>query len=234
MNAEQAARLPGRYGLPRWTCVIFDLDGTIVDSAPGVIGSIEHAFRRAGLEAPPASELRRWLGPPMLQSLRETAGLDEETAQAVHAYFRANYDASGVLRSEAYYGLPGLLDRLGVAGMPLAIATAKPEAPALVLLGHLGLSSHFSVVSGASFDEGRSSKLEILGEALRRLAERGVDVSKAVVIGDRHHDIEAAAEFGLAAIFVTWGYGDLDEARGALAIADSPEALEVLLTSGRV
>lgn len=216
-----------------FSCVIFDLDGTLVDSAAGVIGSIEHAFREEGIEPPPPSELGRWLGPPMMDSLRERAGLDEESARAVHNRYRADYDTAGVLRSTIYEGVDDLLSRLRVADFTLAIATAKPHEPTLLLLEHLGLTQYFTAICGAAPGDGRSTKLDVLDATLRMLRGGGVDVARAVVVGDRHHDIQAAAARSVAAIFVTWGYGEAEEAKGASAIAASPGALEALLMAGR-
>ncbi|NYI42446.1 HAD hydrolase-like protein [Demequina lutea] len=213
-----------------YSSVLFDLDGTIADSAPGVVGSVQEAFARSGLEAPPLSELMTWLGPPMLFSLCERAGLEEETAQHVLTHYRAHYDSIGLLNAEPYPGVRDVLLALNAAGVPLAIATSKPEGPARAMLDHLELTGHFAVVRGAMDSAGRSSKRDVLAAALDGLAEGNLLGNRPAMIGDRHHDIGAAVELGVASIFATWGYGTVDEAAGASAIATTPlDLIELLL-----
>lgn len=220
-----------RGGDASWTAVIFDLDGTICDSAPGVVGSIIHAFLVADLAPPPRSELLTWLGPPMLTSLRDY-GLPELDARRVHEFYRQHYDTEGVLESTAFSGMPGLLARLSAAGVPLAIATSKPEAPTRLLLDHLELTQYFHVVQGARPDSHLDSKPAILAESLRLLSEAGADVASPVMVGDRHHDVDAARALGISSIFVLWGYGSLDESRGSSAVAASIVELADLLGVG--
>jgi phosphoglycolate phosphatase len=213
-----------------YSSVLFDLDGTITDSAPGVVGSVQEAFLRSGLEAPPLSELMTWLGPPMLLSLRERAGLEEETAQHVLSHYRAHYDSMGFLNAQPYPGVKEVLHALNAAGIPLAIATSKPEGPARAMLDHLELSGHFAVIRGAMDSESRSSKRDVLTAALDGLADANLLGDRPAMIGDRHHDIGAAVSLGVASIFAQWGYGTVDEAAGAAAIATTPlDLIELLL-----
>ena len=209
--------------------VIFDLDGTIADSAPGVVGSVQVAFQRIGIEAPPLSELMTWLGPPMIQSLRTRALLDEHTAQRVLAEYRTHYDSVGVFDAQVFAGMLPVLDALASAGIPLAVATSKPEGPALAMLEHLGLTRRFAAVRGASEPDGRSSKRDVLASALAALADAGKRGDAPVMIGDRHHDIGAAGALGIASVFTPWGYGTVEEAEGATAVVAHPSELIPLL-----
>jgi phosphoglycolate phosphatase len=212
-----------------WSCAVFDLDGTIADSVDGVVGSLRVAFAAADIAAPPDDVMRSWVGPPMIESLRRSAGLDERDAQRVLRHYRAHYDTIGVLDSPFFPRIPELLSTLADSRLPMAIATSKPEAPTRLLAERLDIVKYFAVISGASTSDGRTDKLTILAHALDGLAKLGFDTSRPVMVGDRHHDIDAAVSLGISAIFVTWGYGEASEGRGAAATASSPDELEALL-----
>ncbi|HEY0259926.1 MAG TPA: HAD hydrolase-like protein, partial [Lacisediminihabitans sp.] len=113
--------------------------------------------------------------------------------------------------------------------LPLALATSKPELAAITALEHYGLADYFDVITGASEDEVRSSKADVVGEALVRLAAIGADVSRPVLVGDRDYDVEGAGVHGVPTIFAEWGYGSPAEAAGAIAIARSTAELKTLL-----
>jgi phosphoglycolate phosphatase len=218
------------HAVRAYSCVVFDFDGTIADSAAGVVGSVQEAFARSGREAPPLSELMTWLGPPMLSSLRERANLDDDAAQQVLTLYRAHYDSMGVFNTRLYPGVADVLTALDAAGVPLAIATSKPEGPARAALEHLGVTARFAVIRGAKDTEGRSSKRDVLASALAALADSDLLGNLPVMVGDRHHDIGAASELGVASIFAQWGYGTSGEATGATAIASTPlDLMELLL-----
>ena len=115
------------------------------------------------------------------------------------------------------------------AGVPLSLATSKPESLAKLILVDLGVAELFTEITGASEDEVRSKKADVVAEALRRLAADGADLSRPVMIGDRIHDIHGAAEHEVPTIYVTWGYGSLAETAGAVAVVDTPAQLYPLL-----
>ena len=212
-----------------WTCVLFDLDGTITDSAPGITKSIAATFAAMGLPIPTPAELVEYVGPPLLDAFRDFAHLNEATAREALALYRANYYDDGAFDSAVFPGVRGVLQRLTAAGIPLGVATSKPERQAKRILEHFGLSEYFTVIAGASEDEVRSSKADVLTEALRRLTDLGVDLSQTVLVGDRSHDIEGALEHDLPAIMVEWGYGSPAEAAGAIAVVHSTDQLSSLL-----
>ena len=212
-----------------WTCVLFDLDGTLTDSAPGITGSLAHMFETLGLPVPTPAELVEYVGPPLLDSLQSMAGFDEAAARAALTVYRADYAAHGALDSAVFPGIRGLLERLHAAGIPLAIATSKPETQATRILEHFGLATYFDVITGATDDESRSAKADVVAEALRRLTERGVALDHTVMVGDRQYDVEGAAEHGLPTILVEWGYGSPAEAAGAIAVVHSADQLSALL-----
>lgn len=212
-----------------WTCILFDLDGTLTDSAPGITASLARMFETLGLPVPTPADLVEYVGPPLLDSLQSMAGFDEPGARAALAVYRADYAAHGAFDSAVFPGIRGLLQRLRAAGIPLAVATSKPEAQATRILEHFDLAQYFDVIAGATDDESRSAKADVVAEALRRLTDLGVALDHTVMVGDRQYDVEGAGEHGLPTILVEWGYGSPAEAAGAIAVVHSADQLNALL-----
>lgn len=212
-----------------YTAVLFDLDGTIVDSAPGITATLAQTFERMGLPVPSPADLLAYVGPPIMDSFRDLAGFDLDQAGQALDIYRPLYLATGALDATVYPGIEEVLLRIQGAGLPLSLATSKPETPAQAVLDHYHLTHYFDELTGASDDEVRSRKADVVAEALRRLRLRGADLARPVMIGDRSHDIEGAAEDGVPTIFVTWGYGAPAEQAGAVAVvADASELLREL------
>lgn len=212
-----------------WTCVLFDLDGTLTDSAPGITGSLVSMFEDLGRPVPSPAELVEYVGPPLLDSLVKFAGMDEDEARAALAVYRTHYAQHGAFDSAVFPGIRGLLERLHASGIPLAIATSKPESQATRILEHFGLAKYFTVITGASEDESRIAKADVVEEALRRLTAQSVDLDHTVMVGDRQYDVEGAGAHGLPTILVEWGYGSPAEAAGAIAVVHSADQLRSLL-----
>ncbi|MBW4031171.1 MAG: HAD hydrolase-like protein [Acidobacteria bacterium] len=208
-----------------YSAVLFDLDGTIVDSAPGITATLAYTFERLGLPVPTPAALLAWVGPPIMDSFRDLAGLDLADAHRALDIYREKYLAGGAYDATVYPGVGEALRAIHAAGIPLSLATSKPETPARAVLEHFHLIEPFDHLTGASDDEVRSAKKDVVEEALRRLAGSGADLSTPVLVGDRHHDVEGAASHGVPTIFVTWGYGSPGEAAGAFAVVDTPEQL---------
>jgi phosphoglycolate phosphatase len=212
-----------------YSAILFDLDGTITDSAPGITSTLSYTFERMGL--PPASpeELLHYVGPPIMDSFRDRAGMTPEQCLLALEIYRERYLSVGALDSSVYPGMPRVLQRVSESDRRVSLATSKPETPALLMLTHFELAQYFDVITGASDDEVRSSKQDVVAEALARLTALGADMSNPVLVGDRFHDVEGAAVNGVPTIFVTWGYGSAAEQVGAVAVASSPDELEALL-----
>ncbi|QHC57183.1 HAD hydrolase-like protein [Rathayibacter sp. VKM Ac-2760] len=212
-----------------WSCILFDLDGTITDSAPGITGTLVDTFVELGRPVPTPAELLAYVGPPLLDAFRELGGMSVDEAQAALVVYRRRYNAGGLFDSSVYPGLPGVLASIAAAGIPLSLATSKPESAATRVLEHYGLAQYFTIICGASEDEVRSAKADVVEEALRRLREIGVDLSSPVMVGDREHDVHGAAAHGVPTIMVEWGYGSPLEAVGTIALATGADELQALL-----
>jgi phosphoglycolate phosphatase len=208
-----------------YSAVLLDLDGTIVDSASGITDSLAHTYEQLGLPVPSPARMLEWVGPPIMDSFRDLAGLDPEESQRALELYRDHYLGSGNAFAPAYSAIVDVLRAISEAGVPLSLATSKPEGTARAMLDRLGIVELFTEITGSSDDETRSRKADVVAEALRRLAARGTDISRAVMVGDRRHDIEGAAEHNVPTIFVTWGYGAPEESAGAVAVVDTPAEL---------
>ena len=191
---------------PRPELVIFDLDGTLTDSARGVVSSFRHALNEVGEPVPQDSDLAAMVvGPPMHQTLWGM-GLGERTDAAIAAY-RADYTTRGWILNEVFDEIPELLSDLRAAGVRLAVATSKAEPTARRILEHFGLDSHFEVIAGASLDGVRSTKSDVIAHALAQLQPMPQHI---LMVGDRSHDVHGASHHGIATIVVDWGYGRAD------------------------
>ena len=205
--------------------VVFDIDGTLLDSAPGIIAGFQHALRSVGFSPPDAETLRLDLGPP--EQIFTALGLaSADLDPAVQAY-RAYYLAHGLQQSEPYEGVIGLLEQLRGRGVTLATATAKRTEVAQAIVDHHGLGHFFRVVNGT--DAQHRTKTETLGHTLELLG--GPAPERVVMVGDRHSDVAAAESCGAVPVAVSWGYGsaaELESLRVAL-IRHPHELLELPL-----
>ncbi|GAA1057865.1 phosphatase [Agromyces luteolus] len=211
-----------------WSAVLFDLDGTIIDSASEIMDSLAHMFTEMGVPVPDRETLRSYVGPPLLDSLRMTAGFSDVDAWEALNVYRDHYD-DHLLHSPVFPGVEGVLQAVQAAGLPIALATSKPESMARAVLAHTGLERYFTVIAGASDDEERSTKADVVAEALRRLDGLGLDTSDAVMVGDRGYDALGAAAHEIPTILVEWGYGSPAEAADAIAVVHSADQLRALL-----
>lgn len=217
----------------KYDLVLFDLDGTLTDSQEGIINCIYHALDGLGIEAPDISVLKKFLGPPLSVSFRETIGLDDDTADKAVKLYRERYSTVGLFENKPYEGISGMLERLKNAGLRLAVATSKPEPFSVRILEKFGLDGYFETVTGSGLDGSLDTKAEVIEETLRRLGF--TDRSRAVMVGDRKHDILGARAAGLGCIGVGWGFaepGELEE-NGALAVVPDLGALEELLLTDK-
>ncbi|OBY30785.1 HAD-IA family hydrolase [Mycolicibacter kumamotonensis] len=192
--------------------VIFDLDGTLTDSAAGIVASFRHALEHIGAPVPDGDLAQRLVGPPMHHTLAGM-GLGEQTDAAIAAY-RADYTSRGWLMNTMFDGVTALLADLRAAGVRLAVATSKVEPTARKILAHFSLDGFFEVVAGASVDGTRSAKSAVLAHALEQLAPLP---ARVLMVGDRRHDVDGAAAHGIDTVLVGWGYGQSDYPTGAAA-----------------
>ena len=209
--------------------ILFDLDGTLTDSAPGILNSVRYACRKMGLEMPAEATLRKFLGPPLIDSFRTLVGLSDADADRAVDAFREYFPETGIFENEVYPGIPALLADLKAAGKTVIIATSKPEAFAKRIMEHFDLARYCDFICGATLDETRTDKAEVIAYAL---ATAGItDKSRVVMVGDREHDVIGAKKNGLPCVGAVYGYGSTEEltAAGADALAETVEDLHRIL-----
>lgn len=207
--------------------ILFDLDGTLTESGEGITKSVQDALEKLGQPEPDLKKLEVFVGPPLLQQFMKYAGLDEETAVKAVEYYRERYTDIGIFENEVYPGVEDMLDKLRGKGYILAVASSKPERFVKKVLDHFDLTKYFHEIVGSEMNGGRTSKADVIEEALDRL-HMADHRDQVVMVGDKEHDVFGARKAGLQCLAVSYGYGSEEELKNAnpLKIVDS--AQEVL------
>lgn len=208
--------------------IFFDLDGTLTDSGPGIMNCAQPALAHFGIQVSDRDQLRVFVGPPLRQSFAQF-GVPAEAINEAIRIFRARYVPIGKFENTPYPGIQDLLRALKAEGYALFVATSKPEVTAIEVLEHFHLAQYFDRICGASLDEGRESKEDVIAYLLSQIGDPG----QTVMVGDTGYDVIGAKAHGIPTIGVTWGYGDAAamQAAGAVALADTPQDLHHLLNS---
>ncbi len=188
--------------------ILFDLDGTLVNSAPGITNGVAYAL--SALSLPPLSyEVReKFVGPPLRASFQKYCGVDADTAEVLLAKYREYYTQTGVYQATPYEGIRELLEELSRAGKELFVATAKPTAYSKTLLSHVGLAGYFKEIIGAGMDKNLDSKEKIVA-----LVKTKAEGKNLIMVGDTVYDVEGARANGLPTVGVLYGFGDKDALR---------------------
>ncbi|MFE6735803.1 HAD hydrolase-like protein [Microbacterium sp. NPDC057650] len=220
--------------MPRFSCILWDVDGVIADASAGILPRLREVFTSYSMQPPAAEELSRWIGPPMYESFQRSGMSVEQSLEAV-ARYRELAARDGYAASVAIYpGVPEVLCAVRDAGIPQSTASSKPENQVLAILEHYELKDLFTVVAGSLPDPttgGNEDKATVIGRALTLLKAAGADVSRPVLVGDRVHDLEGAAQYGIPVIFAEWGFGESGEAEGAISRVSSAAELSRELLS---
>jgi len=216
---------PGRYLRFMTGCVLLDLDGTLIDSQPGIVASCLATLRALGHQPDDNLDLTGIIGPPLediMQILLRTYG-DDRVDEAVVAY-RRHYGESGFLGSVPYPGIGRSLEEMKRAGLQIYLATSKRLLFASRILDHLKLTTYFDGIHGSVPGGELDHKPELLAYVL---SEHGLSPSRCLMVGDRRHDISGAQAVGMRGLGVLWGYGSRDELEtaGADRLVESPADL---------
>lgn len=209
--------------------VLFDFDGTLSDTTMCVFKTIEVVMARHGYSREQMGDLRRFIGPPLVEAFKDAYGFSQEQAESITAEYREVFDTWGPDDYPLFDGVRELLDALRAQGRRMAVATSRLEPRALTMLGELGARGYFDAVRGLERSAGRLSKVDAIGDALREL---GAGAADAVMIGDSHFDIEGAAAYGIPCIGATWGETSTAEAlaeAGAVTVCPTvPDLARIL------
>ena len=213
------------------TTVLFDLDGTLTDSGPGIMNSVKYALEKVGEPTPDVDELRKFIGPPLKGQFMEHCGIDEEKAAEMVTLYREYFTVTGIFENSVYDGVEEMLKTLKEAGIKIAMATSKPEKFAKIIADHFGLAKYFDVIGGACMDETRTEKQDVIHYVLEQCEEKELD--KIVMVGDRENDMNGAKQNHMESVGVLYGYGSREELEnsGASHIAKTVEELGKVLRS---
>lgn len=195
--------------------LLVDLDGTITDSLTGISRSLHYALDVVGGSWDDSRDIRSIAGPPMTETLA-SLGLSGADLDRALAAYRERYDEVGWQENAVFTGMDSLLDRLATDGYRMAVATSKDQDAARRILAHFDLSAPFEFIGGADLSVGRLAKADVIAHSLKVLGVPAVPASdggtgQALMIGDREHDVEGAALYGIDTALVRWGYGRPEE-----------------------
>ena len=212
--------------------IIFDLDGTLTKSGPGVMKDISYMCEKMGIEIPSEDVLKSFIGPPLMTHIMDVFGMDKEQAEKGVKIFRERYEADGIFDNSVYDGIIELLEKLQADGYTISIATSKPEPMAKMVTEHFGLDRFFGFWKGASSDNSRSDKSDIIECVINGCGFADCK-EKAVMVGDRKYDAMGAKLCGIGFMGAGWGYapkGELEE-YSPIGIASSPMELYEIISS---
>jgi phosphoglycolate phosphatase len=200
--------------------LLLDLDGTILDSAPGILACARATLAEMGADGPPADAMGWMVGPPLRPSFARLLGGTARVEEAV-ARYRTLYAAQGVAAARPFAGMEAALEALATHG-PLYVCTSKMTAFARDMIARNGLTRHFAAIHGADPAGAHDDKAALMGWMIDAY---GLSPDRCVMIGDRAEDVRAGAAHGLATVGVLWGYGDAAELEEATALCAAPEGL---------
>lgn len=204
--------------------LLFDLDGTLTDSAEGIINCIKYSSAVLGLGEPDCDYFV-FVGPPLYDTYVDHFGCDHDLAWKAIDVYRQRYNEIGWKENFVYDGIEDMLKSLKQKGKTILVATSKPEAAAKRILEYFGLAKYFDFIGGADYEGKLDTKAAVINYVFETMGI--TDKSKAIMIGDRYHDVNGAKQMGIECIGVTYGYGDRAELEGAGAEYVVDTAMEV-------
>ena len=215
--------------MKKYEYLLFDLDGTVADNSEGVCKSFEYALNYYGIKVGSLEELSPVIGPPLKDSFMDFYSFSEEKAIEAVAKYRERYKDVGIFECLIYPGIDTLLGELKSRGYKIVLATSKPETFARRILDHFDLSKHFYFIAGAEIGGKISNKEDVLEHIIKSL--NITDVKECLMIGDRKFDLIGADCFGMDAMGVLYGFGDMEElsAYPNVGIAETVEDIGRLL-----
>lgn len=215
----------------RMKYILMDLDGTITNPKIGITKSIQYALKHMNIHIEDLDSLCKHIGPPLREGFMEFYQFTQEEATVAIKKYREYFEVTGLYENEVYEGMEQLLSTLKQQGYKLIVATSKPEFFAKKILEHFQLDQYFDDICGATMDETRTKKEDVIRYALDK---NNIDINNPVVmVGDRMHDVEGAKKVGIKSIGVLYGFGDrkeLQEAGADTIVPDIEELKEKLLT----
>ncbi len=215
----------------KYSCFLFDLDGTLVNSSEGITKSARYALEQMGFPEEAQGDLLRFIGPPLRGSFREFYGMSPQEAEDAVRLYRERYEPIGWKENCLYPGTKECLCAIQAAGGTVCLATSKPKVFARRILEQHDLTRYFTVISGCELDGTNETKSTIIGGILKRLGLTPTEYSQCVMIGDRHHDVDGARVYGIDTVGVSFGFAQPNELEraGVIRVVDSMPELQAFL-----
>lgn len=214
--------------LSSFTHLFWDLDGTLTESAPGIMNSARHALDYYGIHDVPQSTLKKFIGPPLMDSFQELFGFSHEKAHEAMGKYREYFGEKGLFENSVYNGIIETLQALKNQGKHLYVATSKPEVFMKRILERFQLARFFEFAGGSDLEESRSEKALVIQYVIQEnhLEEERKN-GKILMIGDRKHDIIGAHKNNIPCCACLWGYGNRQEFSefGADYVIERPKEL---------
>ena len=216
--------------MTKYTTILWDLDGTIINSSPGVFESFNHTFRTVGMPELTPEQMKPFMGPPLRVTFGQILKLShEETEEALAVYRDFYLKQGGALNCHLYPGVIETIQKSQAAGITNSLATSKAERGTKLVGEHFDFLKYFDVLGTAANDESRNTKADVITYAFEELKKINADLSKVILVGDRIHDIEGAREHGIEVCLVKWGFGNEEEwAEADYLVSDTSELQEAL------
>ena len=213
--------------MKKYQYILFDLDGTITESGPGITRSVAYALDHFGIHVEDTETLRPFVGPPLAESFSRHYGMSGADIEEAIRLYRVYYAERGMLECTVYDGVPEMLKTLREHGYKLYLATSKPEFYATQILAHFGLTGLLDGIYGAGMHD-RSTKAEVITQCLET---EHIAPADCVMVGDRFYDIEGARALGIDTIAVLYGYGTSEElsSHQPLTLVDTPSGVAAYL-----
>lgn len=212
-----------------YNTILFDMDGTLIASSPGILAGVAYALEKFGIIESDPKNLLRFVGPPIKESFAEFYGFDEEKIDRAVSYFREYYESKGMYENALYDGISDLLASLKAAGKTLIVTTSKTEPVARKIAEHLKIADYFDLIAGSTPDQSRSKKADVIAYAMQ---EEKLQAKDLIMIGDRKFDVIGAKQNDIATIGVLYGYGsrqELETAGASQIVSTVADLKKVLL-----
>ena len=211
--------------------ILFDLDGTLTDSGEGITKSVQYALSKFGIEEPDLENLRKFIGPPLIDSFENYYGFSREDAIKARNIFNERYKPIGWKENHPYEGIEDVLKALQAEGKMLGIATSKPADVADRVLTHFGLKDYFPVFCAAPLNGLNGEKTGRIRAAIEDAKGLGCKAENPIMVGDTRFDVLGAHECNIPCVGVTWGFcaeGEFESCNTEYVVDTMEELLEVL------
>ncbi len=202
--------------------ILFDLDGTIIDSSPGIIEGFRYSLTQHGYEVPDIEVLHSCIGPPLKDSFLKRIGCREEDIDSLVKTYRSIYDDKIKFNCSVYDGIEECLSSLNKRGYSIKLCSSKIEKPCREIMEKYGLEQYFTDIVGSDYEQKKARKVDVIDECFRRSPWQKKE--ETILVGDSIYDVEGANEAGIRCIAVSYGFGNNQQMldAGAVALVDSP------------